>query len=253
MGIRRSYRGLFRRLFPHRSETDFPGGYIPNRFFLEHIDKGPVLVVGDYKGRDYSVIKKKIPETYLLDIVDNGVAEKDFFIYQSITEPISFPDHHFRYAVIAEVIEHVWEDKQALVEVRRVLSPEGKLLLTAPLLHDFPDHHFHIYSPKSLEGILKFSGFSIEERYYRGLLVAIPNEVVACAAVLLYPFFGVRALSRVNAFFYRMHKIIGRSQMVNGFFRFHRVLKGYGMLLVAKKNRGPLPDPIEIQRESFCA
>jgi len=249
--MHRLYRNFFRKLFPQKSEIDFPSGYIPNRFFLEHIDKGPVLVVGDYKGRDYPAIKEKVNKAYLLDIIDNNVAEKDFFIYQSLTAPIRFPDNYFRYVVIAEVIEHVWEDRQALVNIWRVLSPEGKLLLTIPLLHDFPDHHFHIYSPKSIVTLLRFSGFSVQEKYYRGLVVSIPNEVVAGAALLLYPFFRTRALSRVNALAYRLYKFLGSQKKLNSFFRFRHIFTGYGMTIVASKYTEQIPDPVEFQRESF--
>lgn len=251
MGIHRLHRNLFRKLFPHKSETDFPGGYIPNRFFLERIDSGPVLVVGDYKGRDYLAIRKKVKEAYLLDIVQNDIAEKDFFIFQSVTEPIPFPDNFFRYVVVAEVIEHVWEDRQALAEIRRVLSPKGKLLLTVPLLHDFREHHFHIYSPKSIMTLLRFSGFSVLDKSYRGLVVSIPNWIVAGMALLFFPFLRSRSLLYVNSLMYRLHMLLGSQEKLNSFFRFSRFFTGYGVMILAGKYDEPIPDPIQIQQNDF--
>lgn len=249
----RLLRKFFRKVFPEKTEADFPGGYIPHRFFLEHIDKGPVLVVGDSKGRDYPAIKEKVKNAYLLDIVENKIAEKDFFIHQSITEPINFPDNYFHCVVIAEVIEHAWEDRQALLEIRRVLSPEGKLLLSVPFLHDFPEHHFHIYSPKSIMNLLRFSGFSAIHKYYRGLAISTPNWVVAVMALLAFPFLGPQSLRRANALVYRLHLLLSNKKWLNSLFRFSHVFTGYGMIIAARKYSGEIPDPIEFQRKDFQA
>ena len=247
----RPHRLLFRKFFPHKTKIDFPAGYIPNRFFLSRIDKGPVLVVGDYMDRDYSAIKEKIKETYLLDIIDNGVADNKFFIKQSITEIIKFPDNYFQYVVIAEVIEHVWEDKTVLKELYRVLSPEGKLLMSAPLLHDFADYHYHIYSPRTILILLKHSGFSVVGAQYKGLAVAISNEIVALAALLLFPVFGKKALLTVNKFFYCLHLLFSGQKKFNSIFRFrYPFLRGYGVLIEAVKSN-EVVDSIRVQKDSF--
>ena len=245
------YKIFFRKFFPIKSEIDFPGGYIPNRFLMERINKGPVLVAGDYTGRDYSVIKKKIKETYLLDIIDNNIAKKDFFIYQSLTERICFPDNYFQYVVITEIIEHIWEDKIALKELYRVLSPKGKLLMSVPLFHDFTASHYHIYSPRTISILLKHSGFSVIKAQYKGLAVAIPNEIVALVALLLFPIFGAKAFLRVNDFFYRLHLLFSGQEKFNSIFRFkYPFLRGYGVLIEAVKNNEVI-DPFQVQKDIF--
>ena len=245
------HRVLFRKFFPHKTGVDFPAGYIPNRFFLSEIDSGPVLVIGDYMNRDYSAIKKKIKETHLLDIVDNKIADNEFFIKQSITELIKFPDNYFQFIVIAEVIEHVWEDKTVLKELYRVLSLKGKLLMSVPLFHDFADHHYHIYSPKTISILLKHSGFSIIKTQYKGLSVAIPNGIVAFIALFLFPIFGEKALQKVNIFFYHLHLLSSGQKKINSIFRFkYPFLRGYGVLIEAVKNN-EIIDSIQIQKDSF--
>ncbi|MEK7162812.1 MAG: methyltransferase domain-containing protein, partial [Patescibacteria group bacterium] len=245
------HRLLFRKFFPHKTKIDFPAGYIPNRFFLSRIDKGPILVVGDYAGRDYPSIKEKIKETYLLDIVDNNIADNKFFIKQSITELIKFPDNYFQYIVIAEVIEHIWEEKATLKELHRILLPEGKLLMSVPLFHDFADHHYHIYSPKTILILLKHSGFSITEAQYKGLAVAIPNGIIALMALLLFPIFGEKALPMVNHFFYCLHLLSSGQKKINSIFRFkYPFLRGYGVLIEAVKSN-EIIDSVQIQKDSF--
>ncbi len=239
------YKKLFRKLFFVKTQTDFPGGYISNRFFLEQIDFGPILVIGDYTGRDYPAIKEKISETYLLDVVDNKIVNKKFFIQQSITEKTDFPDGYFRYIIMAEVIEHLWEDKKALEEVNRILSADGRLLLSVPFFNDVPEHHYHIYSPRTISILLKHSGFSIVQFNYRGLVTSIPNELVAFLAILLMPVYKRRALSIVNKFLYGIHKNVNNCKRLNQFFG------SYGVAIIAKKGH-PKIDPIEVQRKSFA-
>ncbi len=245
------HRILFRKFFPHKTKVDFPAGYIPNRFFLSRINKGPVLVIGDYVGRDYFAIKEKIEETHLLDIVDNKIADNEFFIKQSITELIKFPDNYFQFIVIAEVIEHVWEDKTVLKELYRVLSSGGKLLMSVPLFHDFADHHYHIYSPKTISILLKHSGFSIIEAQYKGLAVAIPNGIVALTALLLFPVFGEKALQKVNIIFNYLHLLFSGQKKINSIFRLrYPFLRGYGVLIEAVKNN-EIIDSVQVQKNSF--
>ena len=113
------FKQLFRKIFPQKTDLDFPPTYISNRFIMERVNNGPILVIGDYTGRDFLPLKKEYPDTYLLDIVDNKITD-DHFVLQSITEPTSFGDETFQYVVMAEVIEHLWEDVAALKEVHRL-------------------------------------------------------------------------------------------------------------------------------------
>ena len=208
-------------------------------------------MVGDYAGRDYPAIKEKIKETYLLDIVDNNIADNKFFINQSITELIKFSDNYFQYVVIAEVLEHVWEDKAVLKELHRVLFRDGKLLMSVPLFHDFADYHYHIYSPKTIFLLLKHSGFSIVEAQYKGLAIAVTNEIVALMALLLFPIFGEKALLMVNKFFYRLHVLFGKQEKINSIFRFrYPFLRGYGVLIETVKNN-KIVDSIKEQKDNF--
>jgi len=50
---------------------------------------------------------------------------------------IPFPDAFFDKIILSEVLEHVRDDYRALLEVKRVLKPGGKLLITVPN-HNYP-------------------------------------------------------------------------------------------------------------------
>jgi SAM-dependent methyltransferase len=241
----------FRKMFPEKSAMDFSGGYIPHRFLMERVKEGPVLVIGDFTGRDYPAIKKKFDEAYLLDIVDNGFADGKYFINQSVTDPLPFKDDFFKAISMTEVLEHVWEDKKVLEELRRVLHPEGKLLLSVPFFNDFHDRHFHIYSPKTIDLLLIHSGYEIIERNYRGLVVALPYWLAALLAVLTYPFWGKKSLEKVNGAFYCLHNSLSKYAGLNSFFRFKHIFKRAGVNMVAKKTDKKFVDDIEVQRVYF--
>jgi SAM-dependent methyltransferase len=81
----------------------------------------------------------------------------------------------FDAVVIAEVLEHMIEDFQALVEIRRVLKDNGRLVVTVPLLNDVPDYHVRVHTPKSIVRLLNATGFQIRATHFRGGFTRIPR------------------------------------------------------------------------------
>jgi ubiquinone/menaquinone biosynthesis C-methylase UbiE len=89
-----------------------------------------------------------------------------------IDEPLPFTDGSFDAVWSSEVIEHVADTARWLSEVRRVLVPGGRVLLTTPshgrlrLLAGGIERyseplgdHLHLYTARSLRGLLAEFGF----------------------------------------------------------------------------------------------
>jgi SAM-dependent methyltransferase len=89
-----------------------------------------------------------------------------------IDGPLPFDDGSFDVVWTTEVIEHVVDTARWLSEVRRVLVPRGRLLLTTPShgrlrvalsgVEAFSDplgDHLHLYTKGSLENLLAEFGF----------------------------------------------------------------------------------------------
>jgi SAM-dependent methyltransferase len=89
-----------------------------------------------------------------------------------IDGPLPLADASFDLVWAGEVIEHVADTAVWLSEVRRVLAPGGRLLLTTPahgrlrlLLHgierysDPQGDHLHLYTARSLRALLEEFGF----------------------------------------------------------------------------------------------
>jgi SAM-dependent methyltransferase len=106
-----------------------------------------------------------------------GHGELDFRL-APIDGPLPLKDCAFDVVWASEVIEHVADTARWLSEVRRVLSPRGRLLMTTPnhtrpalLVHGLERYseplgdHLHLYTRRSLRRILHEFGFdSVEVR-----------------------------------------------------------------------------------------
>ncbi len=70
---------------------------------------------------------------------------------------LAFDDGIFDLVVCFEVIEHVSEPGQVLDELRRVLAPDGVLVISSPNRDTYPQgnpHHIHEFNPPELESEL---------------------------------------------------------------------------------------------------
>lgn len=74
---------------------------------------------------------------------------------------LDVPDASFDAVVLTEVLEHVAEPDRVLAELRRILRPGGRLMLTVPFvgeLHEEPHDHYR-YTSYGLQGLLERVGF----------------------------------------------------------------------------------------------
>jgi 2-polyprenyl-3-methyl-5-hydroxy-6-metoxy-1,4-benzoquinol methylase len=94
------------------------------------------------------------------------------FALAPIDGPLPMQDNAFDVVWSSEVIEHVADTARWLSEVRRVLKPKGRLLLTTPnhsrlrllvagieLYSEPLGDHLHLYSARSLREVLHEFGF----------------------------------------------------------------------------------------------
>ena len=97
------------------------------------------------------------------------IANSDDFKMRSSREDITyyeggdfpFPDKKFSAAICIETLEHVFEPKQMLAEIFRVLDDGGTLLLSVPWSarrHHIP-YDFFRYTPEGLNYLLVQAGF----------------------------------------------------------------------------------------------
>lgn len=91
-----------------------------------------------------------------------------------------FADDSFDLATCLDVIEHLEDDLAALRELRRVVAPDGSLLVTVPAYqwlwsgHDEINHHFRRYTRSSLQRTAEQAGWrEVRATYFNSLLLPV--------------------------------------------------------------------------------
>ena len=88
-------------------------------------------------------------------------------------------DEQFDTVVCVNVLEHIRDDKAALLNLRRLLRGKGHLILLVPALQalygtvDIADGHHRRYARQALQHKLQRAGFRVVEMKYMNLLGAL--------------------------------------------------------------------------------
>ena len=76
-----------------------------------------------------------------------------------------------------DVLEHIQDDKKALIEITKLLEPAGTLIITVPAYswlysaHDKMHNHYRRYSANALNEIISYSGLNILKISYFNTLL----------------------------------------------------------------------------------
>lgn len=102
----------------------------------------------------------------------------------ALPDDIPFADGTFDLITLLDVLEHVEEDARALDRIRRLLRPDGLLIVTVPAFrflwsgHDVVNEHRRRYVRAGLALRLREAGFRIERITYFNTLLFPPIAAV---------------------------------------------------------------------------
>ena len=108
---------------------------------------------------------------------DHSTEEIDFF-YDGKTLP--FADETFDSLFSSEVLEHVPDIDQSLKEIRRVLKPRGRVLITVPFVwteHELP-LDFRRFTQGGIEKIMSDHGFEVLQSQKAGSFVGVIFQMI---------------------------------------------------------------------------
>ncbi len=101
---------------------------------------------------------------------------------------LPFPDQSFDLVLATDIIEHVDDDVAALREIRRVLKPTGRTLITVPAfkmlwgLQDEVALHKRRYRARELLARMTAAGLHAVKRFYFNYVLFLP---ILCARTLI--------------------------------------------------------------------
>jgi SAM-dependent methyltransferase len=148
-----------------------------NRLVERYLERGtPVLDLGAGSGRLVMRLRSAGYKVVGIDRLANGPGS---FLVRGEATLLPFPDSVFSAILLFDLLEHC-DEQAVLQEVRRVLRPQGRVILTVPAFpglwsyRDVAAGHLRRYSGKSLRRTLQAAGFQLLElRYYQFVLFPV--------------------------------------------------------------------------------
>jgi ubiquinone/menaquinone biosynthesis C-methylase UbiE len=132
-----------------------------------------------------------------LDMLKKIHGRGQYVVADAVNLP--FDDHYFSHVISSEVLEHLEDDRKALMEIARVTKPDGVLIITFPHRHFYFSHddcfveHYRRYELSEMISLLNEAGFYLE--YVRKVLG--PLEKITMLAVTICTS-GLERLKRKN-------------------------------------------------------
>jgi SAM-dependent methyltransferase len=145
----------------------------------------PILDIGTSTGTNLRMLKELGFSNYCgLDSSEEAIrwcAEKGLgVVRKGDVCDMPFEDATFDLVLATDIIEHVDDDAKALDEIRRVLKPRGRLIVTVPAfeslwgLQDDVAHHKRRYRKQQLLDLLRGTGLQSMESFYFNYLLFVP-------------------------------------------------------------------------------
>jgi ubiquinone/menaquinone biosynthesis C-methylase UbiE len=196
--VRDYYEELWQRM-PERLTP--PDWELRRSFLLGEVRSGDrALDLGCGTGEFTALLAQAAAEALGVDVAETALErartrhpELDFRLIP-VDGPLPFDDNTFELVWSSEVIEHVADTGRWLSEVRRVLAPRGRLLLTTPDhgrlrvalggIEHFSEplgDHLHLYTRGSLTTLLEEFGFGEISVRGRGGLPTLRRVLLARA------------------------------------------------------------------------
>jgi len=150
--------------------------YEPAEFIRLMVGDDPkdVLVVGVGGGRDHYWLAAHGHRVTSIDLA----FQRDIpTLVQADMAKLPFNERIFDSVVVADALEHTFQDREALLEFRRVLRRPGRLIVNIPFGDDAGEHHVRVYTEPTFRRLLESAGFLIEQRVYRGLTPLLEQGV----------------------------------------------------------------------------
>jgi SAM-dependent methyltransferase len=139
--------------------------------FIENFEiTGNAADVGAAGGGNTQVILDMGLNAIAVEPDDVGVKfciEKGIKVIKASANSLPLSDESQDLVVLMDVLEHLKDDTKALIEIRRILKPNGYLFITIPMhmklwsKHDLKAMHYRRYEKQQVINMLELSNYSV--------------------------------------------------------------------------------------------
>jgi len=188
------------------------------KYYLE--TPNGVIDLGTADGLMLGILKKKFPGAqcvgieYSRQLVESNIDDR-IIVLQGDVNYLPVPNNSFDIAVATAVIEHLPHPKRMLEEAKRVLKPDGLIILTSPdpfwekvasvVGHLTDDQHCKVMNIRELGSLFNWVGYEVlEQKKFMLSPVGIPLEIPIENIVR---FFGLN-------FLFANQLVVGKSKRV---------------------------------------
>ncbi len=147
---------------------------------LKKIPKGKILEIGCCSGEFLELLKKDSWDVEGLEISEKAAKrglKKGIKIQgYDANKKLPFDDNVFDVVFAGELIEHTFDDIDFLKECKRIIKPNGRIIISTPNLISLKnrilmlfgkdprfaiaDYHYHVYTPHLIKRAFKKAGLS---------------------------------------------------------------------------------------------
>lgn len=141
-------------------------GDLNARFYDDAIQNhvtGKLIDLGCGKVPLYDSYQANATEITCVDWAAPSEGENHLDFICDLSEPLPFESDRFQTIILSDVLEHVSEPQALWVELARILSPGGKLLMNTPFmycLHEQP-HDYYRFTSHALRRFAETNGFKV--------------------------------------------------------------------------------------------
>ncbi|MDF0643527.1 MAG: class I SAM-dependent methyltransferase [Nitrospira sp.] len=161
---------------------------------VQHLPAGRLLDIGCYKGEFLYFMKNKGWTVSGLEFYSRPPNLFGLNIHYGEIDSASFEPSSLDLVTMWAVLEHVYDPKRLLAQVRQLLKPTGELIILVPnfnsiparfMRHDDVPRHTTMFTRETLYSMLRVSGYKAlscmcDQGVYSGSVRGVLNYMVKC-------------------------------------------------------------------------
>jgi ubiquinone/menaquinone biosynthesis C-methylase UbiE len=148
-----------------------------------------ILDVGCGTGETMTFLEHWLDDPFVFGVDNSSQAtryarSRSHDVIQANAFTLPFEDGYFDYVLLLDVMEHIEDDLNMLLEANRVIHSGGRIIITVPALeflwssHDLGQGHFRRYTRSRLIELAKRAGFKIEKLSYFNFFFSLPIMLI---------------------------------------------------------------------------